>query len=621
MTHLVHPSISGDAQFSETLDHIESGIMILDGAGRILFWNRWLEVCSGILAATARERTLPELFAEQVAPVLVAAVEDACHQRMSRLLSYQLHPHLLPLRQVGSGGRESPLYLSALVRPLTASDNLTLIQLHDITNAVRRERHLREKERDLRQTHQALMEEKLFTDTILKTISALVLVTDRQGCIVSLNRSFEQLTGIGQDEARGQPLRLLFNEDSEPLFDPGWPGVEASTFTSRMLNARKELIHIRWTVRHFGDPGQPPRYLIYTGQDISERERADALLRLEREMLELATAGNSPDQLLDHVCLTLERMLSHTRVAVLRLDMSSERLQVTHAPGLPGHFYEQFDALQSQPLATSSLADLQGDMLLVYPELSRDPRWQSWRSLAQEYGVSACWLMPIQTSQGGGRRLFAFFPRDPGRPSAHEQLVMERVAHLMTLILERHQQQERIRYLALYDPLTGLANRSLLTEQLLRNVHRARREQREFGLLFVDLDGFKQINDQFGHDAGDALLAALGQRFREVLRATDTSARIGGDEFVVLLESVADDQAAVQVAEKVLALVEQPVSWREQTLAVSASIGIALYPADGETADLLLTRADNAMYAAKDAGKGMIARHRNDACREAPAAD
>jgi diguanylate cyclase (GGDEF)-like protein len=162
---------------------------------------------------------------------------------------------------------------------------------------------------------------------------------------------------------------------------------------------------------------------------------------------------------------------------------------------------------------------------------------------------------------------------------------------------------ERIRFLALHDPLTGLPNRSLLNEHLGRNLRRAHREGQQFALMFIDLDGFKLINDRHGHDAGDDLLSVLAGRMTDQLRGTDTCARIGGDEFVVMLETVQSPESATQVADKILQCLSTPVQRGPLSLQVSASIGIALYPQDGTSADALLTLADDAMYQAKTRGK------------------
>ncbi|HET9769604.1 MAG TPA: EAL domain-containing protein [Acidimicrobiia bacterium] len=165
---------------------------------------------------------------------------------------------------------------------------------------------------------------------------------------------------------------------------------------------------------------------------------------------------------------------------------------------------------------------------------------------------------------------------------------------------------EALSHLALHDPLTGLPNRSLFMDRLGQALRRLDRRDRVLAVLFVDLDRFKAINDRMGHAVGDEMLMAVGSRLREVLRPHDTVARLGGDEFVVLCEDLEDDRAAVRVAERVLAALDRPVSFGEQELTCSASIGIALSCRSDATPDALLRDADMAMYRAKETGRHRI---------------
>ncbi|MEA3195604.1 MAG: hypothetical protein QOD26_3937 [Betaproteobacteria bacterium] len=163
--------------------------------------------------------------------------------------------------------------------------------------------------------------------------------------------------------------------------------------------------------------------------------------------------------------------------------------------------------------------------------------------------------------------------------------------------------RERISSLAYSDPLTGLANRTSFGPSLDQAVQRARRRSSKLALVFVDLDGFKQINDVHGHDAGDALLIQLAGRLRANLRASDLVARLGGDEFVVVVEEVQESGPIETVAKKLLAEVVRPYSLALGDVTVTASIGISIFPDDAADAPALLKHADTAMYAAKQAGK------------------
>ncbi|WP_439858604.1 putative bifunctional diguanylate cyclase/phosphodiesterase [Pseudomonas sp. MBLB4136] len=164
------------------------------------------------------------------------------------------------------------------------------------------------------------------------------------------------------------------------------------------------------------------------------------------------------------------------------------------------------------------------------------------------------------------------------------------------------QANRELTQLALHDPLTKLPNRLLLEDRIGQSIHKMARRGGHFALMFMDLDGFKPVNDAFGHHLGDLLLCAVGERLRQRLRAQDTLARVGGDEFVLLAElREADD--AVNLAEQIVQLISQPFTVGEHELRVSTSVGIALYPGDGEDQQALLRNADAAMYHAKGAGK------------------
>ncbi len=189
----------------------------------------------------------------------------------------------------------------------------------------------------------------------------------------------------------------------------------------------------------------------------------------------------------------------------------------------------------------------------------------------------------VSSMQVGNRHLFIATLRD----------ISERKAHT-----------DALEYQALHDALTGLPNRSLFGDRLRQALLAARRNQRMFGVLLLDLDRFKDINDALGHDRGDSLLQEVTARLRGVLRATDTIARLGGDEFAVLTTEAKHPDDVVAGARKILAALEGPFAIADQMVETGASIGIAMYPIHGDDPSTLLRRADVAMYVAKRAGGG-----------------
>lgn len=178
---------------------------------------------------------------------------------------------------------------------------------------------------------------------------------------------------------------------------------------------------------------------------------------------------------------------------------------------------------------------------------------------------------------------------------------------LMADITAMKDYQKQVEHIAFHDPLTGLPNRLLLSDRLQQALHAAERSQQQVALAYLDLDGFKRVNDQHGHEAGDLLLCEMAQRMQHSLRAVDTVARLGGDEFVVVLPGVGRADEGLQALERLAERVREPVDLGQGRKGqVNASIGVAFYPDDAQTADAMLRRADDAMYEAKRSGHGRI---------------
>ena len=174
---------------------------------------------------------------------------------------------------------------------------------------------------------------------------------------------------------------------------------------------------------------------------------------------------------------------------------------------------------------------------------------------------------------------------------------------IFTDITQRKLIEENLQKMAHYDVLTGLPNRALFNDRLENAIAEAKRENSQLALLFIDLDGFKPINDRLGHDVGDILLGSVADRLKQCIRASDTVARLGGDEFAAILRKVSDEADVATVAKKILHTIGSRFYIKGHTCSVGASIGIALYPKDATEADELLKKADIAMYTVKESGK------------------
>lgn len=177
---------------------------------------------------------------------------------------------------------------------------------------------------------------------------------------------------------------------------------------------------------------------------------------------------------------------------------------------------------------------------------------------------------------------------------------------------ERKRYEDELKKLAHFDPLTGLANRAKLHEEIEFLISQSHRNEKPFAVLFGDLDHFKQINDGLGHEAGDKLLRIVSRRFKKGIRRGDSIARLGGDEFVILLKDVARFESVVAVTEKLINSIKKPVRLYGTTIHVGMSIGIALFPTDGDNAKTLLRNADSALYDAKAKGRGSYQLYRKE---------
>jgi diguanylate cyclase (GGDEF)-like protein/PAS domain S-box-containing protein len=187
--------------------------------------------------------------------------------------------------------------------------------------------------------------------------------------------------------------------------------------------------------------------------------------------------------------------------------------------------------------------------------------------------------------------------------------IMQGVTVVFRDISEKKKAEQHIIYLTQHCPLTDLPNRILFGDRLRQAILNAKRSRTKFGLLFVDIDGFKPVNDRYGHAVGDLLLQRIGKRMKQCIRESDTIARIGGDEFVAILPVVNDVENAISIAEKLRQCIEEPFAIEDRILGVSASIGVAVYPDDGLDEQTLQVNADHAMYQAKSRGGNAVVLH------------
>jgi len=335
---------------------------------------------------------------------------------------------------------------------------------------------------------------------------------------------------------------------------------------------------------------------------MDQRREREAIDALQRDVLEAVALGRPLAVVMDLLCRRVEALATDVICSVLSVDEQG-RLHPIAAPSLPAVFSAALDGLSIGPKTGSCGTAAWTGKSVEVQDIPNDPLWEDYRPLAAAQGLVACWSTPILLSDERVGATFALYYRVK-RPVApfHRQMV-EACAQLCQVALKHDEHKRQIERLAYFDGVTGLPNRSLLSDRALHALQLAARQGAPVAILLLDLDRFKTVNDSLGHAVGDEVLREVAQRFAICLRDSDTLARIGGDEFVALLQdcSAAD---AMHVGEKLLRSLQLPLNLPSTAgLMLSASIGISTYPDNGSNLDVLLKNADIAMYEAKAAGR------------------
>lgn len=335
--------------------------------------------------------------------------------------------------------------------------------------------------------------------------------------------------------------------------------------------------------------------------------RADVWQRGHNNVLAQIVADDALEDILLGIIIGVEHIKPEMTCSILLLDSTTNTLRVAAAPNLPEFYNKAVDGLPtSQQIGSCGTAIATGQRVIT-GDIQNDPAWANARELAAKAGLASCWSEPIINRRGEVLGTFAIYQAQIAEPSDEDIKLIEESAYLAEIAIERkralealRESEERHRIMAQHDSLTGLPNRALFAEQLKQALSYCKRHQRVLAVMLLDLNKFKPVNDQYGHALGDELLKQVAKRLLASVRTSDTVARIGGDEFVILLHQIDDINQANIVSEKIQQILSEPFLIEENPIQIGCSIGTAFYPQDG--ADLLeLTKiADQRMYEHKN---------------------
>ncbi|MFZ5621946.1 MAG: EAL domain-containing protein [Pseudomonadota bacterium] len=413
-------------------------------------------------------------------------------------------------------------------------------------------------------------------DAILDQAAALIVVLDREGRIRRFNRACEELTQYAFEEVEGRCFWDLFllSEERETVRDRAFhalmrdPASQRATYTNHWVCRDGTRRLIEWNNAVLHDDGGQAEFVVSIGIDVTEKSSADAALK------ESAKRLNEAQRIAQVGSWTLDLINGE-------LSWSDETFRLFEVDKTRfGASYEAFlDAVH--PDDREWVHKAYTDALA-----KREP-----------YEITHRLRMPDGRVKWVNERCETQFDAQ-GRPLRSSGTVQD--------ITERKLAEAEIRRLAYHDALTGLLNRFSLQGQLDQALAMAHRERRALAVLFLDLDRFKIINDTMGHAIGDALLKEVAHRLRDNVRDSDIVARLGGDEFVVVLTELDEIAAAARVADKLLHALAASYRIGENHLHSTASIGLAVYPNDGEDGETLMKEADTAMYHAKSLGRNNV---------------
>ncbi|SFB04772.1 PAS domain S-box-containing protein/diguanylate cyclase (GGDEF) domain-containing protein [Rhizobium sp. NFR07] len=344
--------------------------------------------------------------------------------------------------------------------------------------------------------------------------------------------------------------------------------------------------------------------VVEVSRDITERKRQEDLRHGHARLLEMIARGQPIDVVLKALIKLAENQLDDVRGAIMLTDESGKRLTSGAAPSLPAAYARLIDGLEVGASRGSCGTAAWRREPVIVKDVNSDPLWEDFRELGPLFGFRSCWSTPIIGAEARVLGTFALYAACVREPTALELELMTMATDLAGIAIERDLSERRIRHMAHHDALTGLPNRALFWSQFGDALKQAKREARRLTVAYLDLDNFKDINDTFGHAAGDEVLKTVAARMARYARASDLLVRLGGDEFAVVFDDTDDRNAALDRLDALKDLITRPIALQGRDITANCSMGIAFFPVDGDAPDELLASADHAMYRDKEVGRG-----------------
>jgi len=455
----------------------------------------------------------------------------------------------------------------------------------------------------LRQTSQKL-------EALIDASPISIMARDQNLRILKWNAAAERMFGWSEREVLGGTVPFVppeLEDEAVALRQQLLRGESITDFETMRMRKDGARINISISTTVMRDASGQPAGFISLATDITERKRAERRLQMEHAVTRILEESRTVEDALPHLLRTIAEASGWVYGARWELDKAANLLRCMETWCVDAPEVREFMAFSR--LRTQTPGASKGPIHQVWG--SNAPVWIA--DVAQEInmrrgpaalkaGLHSIFAFPILVGEEF-YGVIELFGREVRQPDPGLVAVVHTIGSQLGQFMARKAAEQNLRFVASHDPLTGLFNRNIFNERLHQALAQAARFERSLSLLFIDLDGFKLINDTHGHNAGDALLAELAARLRTTLREGDVIGRMGGDEFVVLIEEFAEVSQVAEVAKTLLDTVTRPFVLHGQSCQVTASLGISIYPDDGSDAQTLLKNADMAMYLVKQQGK------------------
>jgi diguanylate cyclase (GGDEF)-like protein/PAS domain S-box-containing protein len=414
------------------------------------------------------------------------------------------------------------------------------------------------------------------------------------------------MLGFTPDELIGRRLGDFVHPDDaaavEQCFNARRAAGETGTVAFRFRKRNEQYVWLESTCRSLTNADGTVREVHASARDVTSRKQMEHREQVRAEVLEMITCGRPLSEILPCLTAAAEREEPDAIAAGIML---SGGIVYHCAPNLPLDISTCVERHLYELVARFAALGARSAERIVTCDLLEDPAWQELRPALLKHGLLSCWSILIRSSHRDSVGAFTLYRRDRVEPGESMIKMLKLASDLTSIAVEHRELTDQLTFQAQNDALTSLPNRTLFTDRLQHALSISARAGRPVGVLLIDVDRFKQVNDTYGHQAGDEMLCQVAHRLSERLRACDTLARMGGDEFAVVLGDLADRSDAETVAKCLVEEFKRPIQLSDRELFVTLSIGAATYPVDGTEPSTLLQHADLALYRAKDAGRNM----------------